>query len=158
MASDLLYGPTMTNTKRTPTLSDDTFTRLAELTERTAELAAQAAELRARIALEQNVRLARGTKRDVKAPTPGKGVPVVTPPVNDVASSPLYLQMKEMLAKRPYTLQELIETTKAEANKVKVVIMRMQRDEIGLENMGNRFRALWYIPSEAFRSKMKSAR
>lgn len=158
MVSDLLYGPTMTNTKRTATITTETFTRLSELSEQSARLAQHIQELQQRIALEQNVRLARGTRRDVKAPTPGKGVPVVAPPVNDVASSPLYLQMKEMLAKRPYTLQELIETTKAEANKVKVVIMRMQRDEIGLENMGNRFRALWYIPSEAFRSKMKSAR
>lgn len=141
----------MPNMKK-PTLSDDTFTRLAELTERTAQLAQQAAELRDRIALEQNVRLARGTKRNVKQPTPANGVAVTKV---DVATSPLYQQMQEMLTKRPYTLREIIESTKAEENKVKVALLRMQRDEVGLENMGNQFRALWYIPSQSFRERMK---
>jgi 23S rRNA G2445 N2-methylase RlmL len=143
----------MANTKRTaqPTLSNDTFTRLAEIAERSRQLAKEAEELQQRIALEQNVRLARGTKRNVMQVTPPNGVPVKA----DVSTTPLYQQMLDMLSKRPYTLRELIAATKGEENKVKVALMRMQRDEIGLENMGNQFRALWYIPSQSFRERMK---
>lgn len=144
----------MSNMKRT-TLTDDTLTRLAELAERGRQLALEAETLQQRIALEQNVRLARGTKRDMQI-TPQLGVPVVR--ANDVASSPLYLNMLDMLKARPYTLRELVDTTKAEDNKVKVVLMRMQRDEVGLENMGNQYRALWYIPSESFRERMQVAK
>lgn len=146
----------MSNTKRTanPTLSTDTMTRLAELTERSKQLAIETERLQQAITLEQNVRLARGTKRDIQGITqptaPAQPRPML---VTDVASSPLYAKVRELVTTRPLTLRELIEQTKAEENKVKVVLMRMQRDEIGLMNMGNRYRALWFIPSEAFRKQ-----
>lgn len=120
--------------------------RILELAARAKQLNADAEALAEAIALEQSTKFARGTKRDMQ--------PIAR--VDDVSATPLYLEMKTMLERRPMTLREVIEATKAEENKVKVVLMRMQREEIGLVNMGNRYRALWYIPSESFRKRMRT--
>lgn len=44
--------------------------------------------------------------------------------------------------------REILEATKAEENHIKAVIVRMQREEIGLVNLGDQARAVWWLPDQ----------
>jgi hypothetical protein len=70
-----------------------------------------------------------------------KGTEEIVPPHNA-----LFDQIEGLLRARPMILQDIIKTTGAETNKVKVVLLKMQREQIGIVNLGNQFRALWFIP------------
>lgn len=60
----------------------------------------------------------------------------------------LFDQMRTMLQDRPMRFREILETTKAEENHIKAVIVRMQREEIGLVNLGDQARAVWWLPDQ----------
>lgn len=106
--------------------------------------------------LERRVKLARGTQRVEKPKTPPHGV-VVKPShgpyyVGDEGpTEQLMAVVKTALEERPMRFQELLEATGARDNRVKGVIMRLQREgvrvvDVAPEGAG---KALWFIPSDA---------
>jgi hypothetical protein len=104
---------------------------MSNLMERATALATEAAQL------EQQLLRVRGTRDLV---LDGKQTP------SDYKHHELYEQLKAMLTKEPMHFRDIVEQTKAEENPVKVCLMKMQRDAIGLVNLGNQFRAVWFIP------------
>lgn len=145
----------MSTTKKpnTTNTNPDTTKKLAELAERARVLSHETEQLAQALLLEQQLRTAKGTRRDLA----GKAHAAVAAalPKPSVADSPLYEQIRQMVTAKPYTLRDLIAETKAEENKVKVVLLRMQRDEIGLTNLGSQYRALWFIPDAKLLERLK---
>jgi hypothetical protein len=112
-----------------------------DLVEQARQLRLQAEEL------ERSARHARGTQRNV-APKP---VPVVKP-----ARSVYWTGDAE----RPRLFREIVEATEAGENRIKGVIMRLQREgvrvvDVAPEGTG---KALWFIPSSAVLERLLRAK
>lgn len=105
-----------------------------DLVEQARQLRLQAEEL------ERKVKLARGT-RDLK--------PKDTNHVGDETSTAeLVDAITRLLRVKPMTFQELLEATGARDNRIKGVLMRMQRVGMRLVNLGTEQKALWFLPSD----------
>lgn len=101
-------------------------------------------------ALEKTARHARGTQRDVKPHYVG----------DDGPTDQLMRVIKEMLLERPMRFQEILEATGARDNRIKGVIMRLQREgvrvvDVAPEGTG---KALWFIPSDELLVRLTRAK
>lgn len=123
----------------------------------------QARQLRlAAEALEKQVALARGTKR-TKTPTgrvlvkPARGPYFVG---DEGSTEELMATITKMLIDRPWRFAELLEATGARDNRIKGVIMRLQREGvrvIDVASAGNG-KALWFIPSDEVLQRIMRAK
>jgi hypothetical protein len=127
-----------------------------DLVEQARQLRLQAEEL------ERSARHARGTQRNV-APKP---VPVVKPARSvywtgdEGTTEQLMAVIQQMLAERPRLFREIVEATEAGENRIKGVIMRLQREgvrvvDVAPEGTG---KALWFIPSSAVLERLLRAK
>jgi hypothetical protein len=119
------------------------------------DLVEQARQIRMQAeALEKKVtrELARGTQRNVRPQNvlvkPSHGPHYVG---DDGPTEQLMSVVKTMLEERPLRFQEILDATGARDNRVKGVIMRLQREgvrvvDVAPEGTG---KALWFIPSDA---------
>lgn len=114
--------------------------------------------------LESQIRLARGT-REIEPMTlaEAESIPVA---VNDKPSDQVRAdgesstrdvinQVRTMLEARPCTFRELKEACQVSDNRLKGVIVQLQRAEIGLLNLGSPARASWYVPSASTRKALR---
>lgn len=111
--------------------------------------------------LERRVKHARGTQRDVKPASvvvkPARGPYYVG---DDSPTPELMLVVQAMLCERPMRLVEIIEATGARDNRIKGVLMRLQREgvrvvDVAPEGSG---RALWFIPSDEVLQRLTRAK
>lgn len=146
----------MTNDKATEVKTTRT---LHAIRDRLAELDAEAAKMQAeadRLALELKTRMARGT-REMKPmqrkKTPANGVPVAAVHTqsfhigDETDSATLNETVKRCIAERPRTRQEIIELTGARANRINGALIALQVQGLPVKNLGNRYRAVWYLPT-----------
>lgn len=119
------------------------------------DLVEQARQLRLQAeALEKKVEreLARGTQRNVRA-----GSVLVKPAhgpyyVGDEGPTEQLMEVvKDMLTERPLRFQEILDATGARDNRVKGVIMRLQREGVRVVDVAppHSGKAVWFIPSDA---------
>lgn len=120
--------------------------RLAELDSEAAKMEAEATKL----ATELQARLARGTKRDIK-PMHVNDVPAVHAQSfhigDDTDAATLNETVKRCIAERPRTRQEIIELTGARPNRVNGALIALQVAGYPIKNLGNKYRAVWYLTS-----------
>ena len=130
---------------------EDIKEHLATLAQRSRELAEQAD------ALQKQIAFARGTRDLVDARvrdnagrysiTPGKSA-------KRVALDELHATIRHLITERPMLFRDLVELTKADENQIKGVLMRLQRENAGVVNLGNGRIARWFIPSAAILAKL----
>lgn len=98
--------------------------------------------------LTRQLRSARGTRDRLPPPAPGPLAPRHY--VGDEGPTPELLEaVRALVTDRPMTHQDLLQATGARADRVKGVLMRIQREDGGrLVNLGNEAKALWFIPDE----------
>lgn len=121
------------------------------------DLVEQARQLRLQAeALEKKVQLARGTQRGMKAPqnivkTPGPYFVGDEGPTEQLMSV-----VKLMLEERPLLFQEILSETGARDNRIKGVIMRLQREGVRVIDVApaGTGKALWFIPSDAVLARL----
>lgn len=122
-------------------------TRLHNLAEDAKRLQKEADELQSKL------RIARGTRENVKQARID-----TTYFVGDEGPTPeLYNAVEHMLRQRSMTFQELLDETGARANRIKGVLMRMQRDEKPLVNLGNDRKALWRVADPGMVRQLRAA-
>lgn len=108
--------------------------------------------------LELPTRLPRGTRQDVashaaEALKHAEGATKHTRPdgsyhVGDEGPTPELLEaVTRLITEHPRTFQELRDLTGARDNRIKGVLMRMQRDGVTLANLGTEAKAIWFCPS-----------
>jgi hypothetical protein len=109
-------------------------------------------------ALEKKIALARGTE-DVTAIARKVARRPTEYFVGDEGPTPeLYAAVDRMLRTRRMTFQELLDATGARANRIKGVLMRLQRDEVPLMNLGDERRAIWFIPDQGSMQRLARRR
>lgn len=127
------------------------------------DLVEQARQLRLQAEdLERRVQLARGTRRVVRA-QPNVIVKASRGPYfvgDDGPTEQLMQVVKEMLTQRPMRFVEILDATGARDNRIKGVIMRLQREgtrvvDVAPEGAG---KALWFIPSDAVLERIARAK
>lgn len=102
-------------------------------------------------ALEKKVNLAKGTRRDLK---PGNVLVMPTRGpyyVGDDGPTEELLQVvRAALTDKPMRFQELLEATGARDNRIKGVIMRLQREGTNVVDIAppGSGKAIWFIPSD----------
>jgi uncharacterized protein (DUF2461 family) len=102
------------------------------------------------IELEKQVKLAKGTR------TIARGTEYY---VGDEGPTPELLEaIRKMLTERPLTFQALLDATGARPNRIKGVIMRLQREGARVVNLGNEARALWFIPDPGVLDRIMRAK
>ena len=128
------------------------------------DLVEQARQLRLQAEdLEKKVQLARGTRDRARKPT---GQVLVKPSRgphwtgDEGTTEDLMATIQRMLTERPWRFAELLEATGARDNRIKGVIMRLQREgvrvfDVAPEGTG---KALWFIPSDEVLARIASAR
>lgn len=116
-----------------------------DLRERSVTLAEQAE------ALERQLRMVKGT-RDIKT---GKGEFWVG---DSSSTGELMHAVRGCLTAKPRTFQELLEAVGARDNRIKGVIMRLQREGTPLVNMGTENKAIWFIPGEEALARLRRRR
>lgn len=127
-----------------------------DLVEQARQLRMQAEEL------ERNARLARGTAR-MKRPTqnlvvlPARGPHYVG---DDGPTEDLMRAIQSLLQERPLRFQELLEATGARDNRIKGVIMRLQREGVRVVDVApaGTGKALWFIPSDEVLERISRAK
>lgn len=137
------------------------------------DLVEQARQLRLQAeALERSARNARGTARDVSAAAararrdskPGN---VVVKPArgphyvgDDGTTEELMATVQRMLMDRPWRFSELLEATGARDNRIKGVIMRLQREGVRVVDVAPAGvgKALWFIPSDEVLARLMRAK
>jgi hypothetical protein len=99
--------------------------------------------------LEKKARLARGTERNIAPPkavvAPKRGRYFVG---DNGPTEELMLTVSAMLQERPWTFRDILEQTGARDNRIKGVIMRLQREGVKVVNLGEENKALWFIPDQ----------
>lgn len=106
--------------------------------------------------LEKRVQLARGTQRIMK-PSNVLVKPSGPHYVGDEGpTEQLMSVVKLMLEERPMRLQEILDATGARDNRVKGVLMRLQREGVRLVDVApeGTGKALWFIPSDAVLARL----
>ncbi len=127
---------------------------------KTVDLVEQARQLRQQAeALEKMVKKARGTRRNTKVPWFGepKGDKLMRPTrspyfVGDEGSTEQLMDaVQRMLAERPWNFHDMLEALGARDNRIKGVIMRLQREGVRVVDVApsGTGKALWFIPSDA---------
>lgn len=108
-------------------------------------------------ALEKKVALARGTQRIQKTTTPVVVKPSGPYYVGDEGpTEQLMSVVQAMLTERPMRLTEILDATGARDNRVKGVLMRLQREGVRLVDVApeGSAKALWFIPSDAVLTRL----
>lgn len=127
------------------------------------DLVEQARQLRLQAEqLEVAAKHARGTQR-VKRPTQNVIVKPARGPyyVGDEGTTEELMQVvTRMLTDRPWRFSEMLEALGARDNRIKGVIMRLQREgvrvvDVAPEGTG---KALWFIPSDAVLTRLMRAK
>ena len=121
------------NTNARTNKSKLSHTPKVDLVEQARQLRLQAEEL------EKQARFARGTG-DVTAEVALIGDEMPTPA--------LMALVQTLITEKPLTFQELLEATGARDNRVKGVLMRLQREGVKVVNLGSQTKARWFIPNE----------
>lgn len=129
------------------------------------DLVEQARQLRQQAEnLERQVRMARGTQNNLKSNN------VVVKPTrgpywvgDEGPTDELMAAVWRLLLERPCRFQEILDATGARDNRVKGVIMRLQREGKRVVNLGDPVKALWFAPSDEvlkriLRAKRNAAR
>jgi hypothetical protein len=128
------------------------------------DLVEQARQLRLQAEqLEKAARVARGTERIKRATQSNVIVKPARGPyyVGDESSTGnLMAVVQRMLTERPWRFSEMLEATGARDNRIKGVIMRLQREgvrvvDVAPEGTG---KALWFIPSDEVLTRLMRAR
>jgi hypothetical protein len=102
-------------------------------------------------ALEKKVKLVRGAKQVVK--------PHSVFYVGDEGPTDALMEsVRALLKERPRTFRELLEETGARDNRIKGVIMRLQRDGEHVINLGNETKASWFIPDTVVLERLLKAK
>lgn len=115
---------------------------LQALADQTRQLAKRAEEL------VKSFHSARGTKK-IKAI---KRAPAPRQPIDMV----LFEKVLALVKDRPISLRELVEATGVtDDDKIKVCTTKMQRDGMGLVNIGAQNKALWYIPPKGALARLR---
>lgn len=79
--------------------------------------------------------------------------------VGDEGPTPdLMATVQRMITARPMTFQEIKGETGARDNRIKGVLMRLQREGVRVVNMGTELRALWFIPSDEALKRLRARR
>lgn len=135
-----MTAKTKTQVSRTTNGAEDAqrAQALGSLEERAAALESEAHRL-----FEQ-VMLARGTAELPKRPA---GEYAVHAPITS-STGQLYARVQAALTDKPYTFRDLcvhLGITSDGENRVKSVIVRLQRDGLAVVNLGDRARAIWWI-------------
>ena len=112
----------------------------AEMQKATAEIAATAEELSRRL-------------RHVKATRE-----LSTPIGDDTTTAVISSAVERLLRERPMLFRDLLEATGARDNRIKGVIMRLQREGVDVVNLGNEQRALWFIPNQELLKRLRARR
>ena len=155
-------------TKTKPT-TNATITQLANrahaLAEHSRTLAREAEDL------EAQVKLARGTALDVSKEAAAAGAKPARPdgsysvsrarrnvvvPNGEPATHELYETIKQLITDQPRRFRDIVEATHAGENRIKGVLVRLQRDGAGVVNLGDGARALWFIPDDEVLARLKS--
>ncbi len=157
--------------------AESLVTEAAELRERTASLSEQAEQL------ARKMRSVRGT-RDMKKPVATAAAVVPSShtslarraparradhpaPVgrgtesyvgDESSTAELMTTVQRLITERPSTFRELLDATGARDNRIKGVIMRLQRDGLDVVNLGNEARALWFIPNPELLKRLRAKR
>lgn len=116
--------------------SKTTHTPKVDLVEQARQLRLQAEELEK----QARTRFAKGT-RDI----PVTEVPLIG---DEMPTPALMALVQTLITEKPHTFQELLEATGARDNRIKGVLMRLQREGAKLVNLGTQTKALWFIPNE----------
>lgn len=91
--------------------------------------------------LERQATMAKGTQRDIK--------PEELPLIGDEMPTPALMALVQaLISDKPCTFQELLHATGARDNRVKGVLMRLQREGHRVINLGTQAKALWFLPSD----------
>lgn len=114
-----------------------------DLVEQARQLRLQAEEL------EKQARFARGTS-DVTAEVALIG--------DEMPTGALLALVQTLITDKPLTFQELLEATGARDNRVKGVLMRLQREGVKVVNLGSQTKARWFIPDEAVLRRITRSR
>lgn len=123
-----------------------------DLVEQARQLRLQAEDLEKRLArgTRGNVKLARPTVQPTRSPywVGDEG------PTEELMST-----VQRMLMERPCRFTDLLEATGARDNRIKGVIMRLQREGVRVVDVspGGTHKALWFIPSEAVLRRLTRA-
>lgn len=126
------------------------------------DLVEQARQLRLQAeALEKKVEreLARGTRQNVKPPSnlivkPARGRWWTG---DDGTTEELMGVIQAMISERPRRFVELLEETGARDNRIKGVLMRLQREGVNVVDVAPQgsMKALWFIPSPEVLARLK---
>lgn len=100
--------------------------------------------------LERQVRMAKGTQQDVRGEVPLIGDEMPTPA--------LMALVQQLITEKPMAFQELLEATGARDNRIKGVLMRLQREGARVVNLGTQARALWFIPNDEVMRRITAAK
>lgn len=140
---------------KTTTKHNGNASTIEQLANRAHELAAHGRELAIEAdRLEQQIRLARGT-REISPLLRRRASGAYGGREADNISTPaLYETIRDLVAARPMRFRDLVEATQAGENRIKGVIVRLQRDGVGLLNLGDQAKALWFIPSDETRKRI----
>lgn len=77
---------------------------------------------------------------------------------DDGPTAELMAKVRDLISERPLLLQDLIYATGARPNRLKGVLMRLQREEgATLVNLGTETRALWFMPDEETLKRIRKA-
>lgn len=101
--------------------------------------------------LEASLKLARGTQ-EIKRPRIIDPLrPFFVGP--DADTDHLYDAVKRCIVERPRTLRELVELTgEPNRNRVGGAIVKFQVDGLPVQNLGSKYRALWWLPLRSRKS------
>ncbi len=129
---------------------------VASLRDRVENLTKQADELKEQLAqqaeaLTEQLRTVRGTRDKIKPATEYHVG-------DDGPTGDLMTSVQRLLTERPMSFRELLDMTGARDNRVKGVIMRLQREGVDVVNLGTEQRALWFIPNPELLKRLRSRR
>lgn len=103
--------------------------------------------------------MAKGTVQEVRRPN------VVVKPArgpywcgDEGPTDELMTAVWRMLLDRPYRFREIVEATGAGENRIKGVIMRLQREGKRVVNIGEPTKALWFAPSDEVLKRILAAK
>jgi hypothetical protein len=135
-------------TKATKVITEEEATKeLRTIHENALALAEQAKRL------EASLRLARGT-REIKKPRiidPARPFFVGV----DASAEDLEDAVKKCISDRPRTLREIVELTgETNRNRVSGVLVKFQVARVPVQNLGTKYRALWWIAKKSPRASV----
>lgn len=133
-------------------MKNETRKQRVDLVEQARQLRLQAEEL------EKKLASAKGSRDVVKRPVITHVVPrngqngyyVGDEGPTDELVEVIY----RMLCERPCTFRDILAETGARDNRIKGAITRLQREGARVVNLGNEYKALWFIPDDAVMARI----